>query len=172
MFTCSEFYSSFLVDPAGVGCVALGNKTDTLLGAIVGPLTPDGYFKRLLKRRWWAFCLASVTAVLKRPTVIKRLFRAVFYRGEALPGPKRSLLSSIAVLPSAQGHGIGKALVNAWCNEIKTRGSSGCFLTTDADNNDRINQFYQHCGWQLTDTKTTPEGRRMNYYIFDFPQNS
>ena len=167
-----EFYLSFTYDPSGVGFVAQASDTGEILGVIVGPVTPDGYFRRLLKRRWWAFCLASVCAVLKRPAVVKRLFRAVFYRGESPSGPNRSLLSSIAVLPSAQGHGIGMALVNAWCDEIKKRGSSGCYLTTDAENNDDINQFYQKCGWKLSDTKTTPEGREMNCYVCDFLQDS
>lgn len=167
-----EFYDSFTYDPTGVGFVAQDSDTGDILGVIVGPVVPDGYFRRLLKRRWWAFCLASVTAVLKRPTVIRRLFRAVFYRGEPLQGPKRALLSSIAVRSSAQGQGIGKKLVNAWCSEVKKRGSTGCYLTTDTRNNDAINQFYQRCGWKIAATKTTPEGREMNYYIYDFTQKT
>ena len=101
-----EFYTSFLVDDEGMGFVAVDEESNRIVGGIVGPVTPDGYFKRLLKRRWFAFCLASMTAVITRPTVIKRLFRAVFYRGESPQGPKRSLLSSIAVDPDFQGNRI------------------------------------------------------------------
>ena len=63
-----EFYNSFSYDPTGIGFVAEDAETGDVLGVIVGPLVPDGYFKRLLKRRWWAFYLASVTAVLKGPS--------------------------------------------------------------------------------------------------------
>jgi hypothetical protein len=87
-----EFYRSFIVDEQGIGVVAIEN--DKLLGAVVGPLQPAGYFKRLLKRKWSAFCFASMGAVLKNPKVIKRLFRAVFYRGESPSGGQRALLSS------------------------------------------------------------------------------
>jgi len=99
---------------------------------------------------------------------VKRLFRAVFYRGEALSGPTRSLLSSIAVAKKTQGCGVGRSLVQAWLDEIKRRGSIGAYLSTDAKDNEATNKFYQRCGWTLSDTKTTPEGRAMNYYIFDF----
>ena len=164
-----EFYGSFFVDDTGIGLVAL--EDGKVLGAIVGPLVPNGYFKRLLKRRWWAFCLASITAVLKKPAVIKRLFRAVFYRGQAPEqGPKRSLLSSIAVAPDAQGKGVGQNLVHAWLAEARSRGSLGCFLTTDAVGNDTVNDFYQKLGWKLESVYETAEGRKMNRYVYDFEE--
>lgn len=165
-----EFYSSFLVDPAGVGFVGEDARTKNVLGVIAGPVRPEGYFKRLLKRRWWAFCLASIAVVIKRPASVRRLFRAVFYRGAPLPGPPRSLLSSIAVCPDAQKYGIGRLLVEAWSREVHRRGSSGCYLTTDAQDNDVVNNFYQKIGWKVHSSFTTPEGRRMNYYVLDFSE--
>ncbi len=168
----SEFYSSFTRDPMGVGLVAEDAATGKVLGIIVGPLSPEGYFKRLLKQRWWAFCVASIKAVLKRPSSAKRLFRALLYRGQAPIGRPRSLLSSIAVAPKAQGQGIGKALVGAWIEEIHRRGSNGCYLTTDADGNNKVNSFYQKLGWKLETTYKTPEGRTMSLYILDLPEKN
>lgn len=163
----NEFYQSFVYDDKGIGFVAKESNTGTLLGVIVGPLVPDGYFKRLLKKRWWAFCLVSAKVVLKKPSVCKRLFRAVFYRGESPPGPQRALLSSIAVSPDCQKYGVGRALVNRWVQEVARRGGRGCFLTTDADQNESVNAFYQQLGWQIESSYFTPEGRRMNRYIYD-----
>lgn len=167
-----EFYRSFLVDPAGIGFVAVDSDSGEVLGAVVGPATPGGYFGRLLKRRWWAFCLASVRAVLRRPSVVKRLARAIYYRGDAPDeqGPARALLSSIAVSPAAQGRGVGRALVETWMAEARRRGSRGAFLTTDAEENEAVNRFYQRLGWRLESTYATREGRRMNRYVVDFPQ--
>jgi len=167
-----EFYQSFLYDSAGIGFVAEDAQTGDALGVIVGPLVPDGYFKRLLKRRWWAFCLASTIAILKRPIIIKRLFRALFYRGESPSGSQRALLSSIAISPQSQGHGIGQALVRRWVEEVEHRGYSGCYLTTDANNNDKINSFYQKLGWKIESTYKTSEGRVMNRYILDLPEEA
>lgn len=167
-----EFYNSFSYDPTGIGFVAEDAETGDTLGVIVGPLVADGYFKRLLKRRWWAFCLASVAAVLKRPITIKRLYRALFYRGEAPPGPQRALLSSVAVSPQVQGHGIGQALVKRWVEEVQRRGGSGCYLTTDADNNEKVNSFYQKLSWKIESTYKTSEGRVMNRYVLDLPEKA
>ena len=96
-----EFYKSFIHDDQGIGFVAIENGR--ILGAIVGPFKPAGYFKRLLLRKWYAFCFACIGAVMRKPKVIKRLFRAVFYRGEAPEGMQRALLSSIAVAPDVVG---------------------------------------------------------------------
>jgi len=162
-----EFYGSFLSDPVGLGFVALSDD-GRVLGVVVGPLNPSGYFKRLLKRRWWAFCLASVFAVLRRPTVLPRLFRAVVYRGESPAGPVRALLSSIAVDPQVQGGGVGRLLVERWVAEVRAAGGTGCFLTTDADGNEAVNTFYRKLGWKLEGSYLTTEGRRMNRYVLDF----
>ena len=161
-----EFYKSFLYDEQGIGFVAI--EDGRILGAIVGPLNPNGYFKRLLKRKWHAFCLASLKAVVKKPSVIKRLFRAVFYRGQSPQGGERALLSSIAVSPDAQGKGIGKALVMKWLDVVKAKGGKGAFLTTDAEDNDSVNGFYQALGWKLESAYKTPDGRKMNRYVYDF----
>ena len=164
-----EVYASYLFDDAGMSFVAEEEPTGSVLGIVVGPLAPDGYFKRLLKRRWWAFCLASIRTVLRRPSTIRRLVRAVFYRGQSPSGPKRSLLSSISVSPEYQGHGIGRALMDAWVAEARRRGSGGCYVMTDRDNNEGSNCFYPRVGWKIESTFPTPEGRAMNRYVLDFP---
>ncbi len=164
----NEFYKSFIYDSQGIGFIAMDNSDKKIVGAIVGPLNPQGYFKRLLKKKWFSFCIASIGAVIRKPSVVKRLFRAVFYRGESPKGAERSLLSSIAVSPDVQGKGVGRALVLKWLEEIKLRGSKGAFLTTDAENNDSVNNFYQKIGFKLESSYSTPEGRKMNRYIYDF----
>lgn len=161
-----EFYSAFLTDTTGMAFIAESSSTARILGVVVGPLKPQGFFKRLLLRRWPAFCLAAAGAVARRPAIAPRLLRAVLYRGAAPDGPPRSLLSSIAVTPESQGSGIGRALVNRWAEEARKRGSSACFLTTDAERNDGVNRFYQKLGWRIQDTFTTQD-RRMNRYVLD-----
>lgn len=164
-----EFYTGFLLDTQGIGYIASA-ANGQILGVIAGPVDPRGYFKRLLKRRWWAFSLASITAILKHPSSISRLLRAVFYRGESPSGPTRALLSSIAVDPNVQGLGIGKKLVTYWVARIRRAGAFGCYLTTDADGNDKVNAFYQSLSWHIESTYITPQGRRMNRYVYDFKE--
>jgi ribosomal protein S18 acetylase RimI-like enzyme len=163
----AEFYRAFLSEPTAVAVIA-ENDAGCVCGAAVGALNPAGFFKRLLLRRWWAFCLTGMTAVVRQPAIVPRLFRAVRYRGESPPGEPRALLSSIAVAPEAQGKGVGRLLVERWVAEARARGARGCFLTTDADNNEAVNAFYRKLGWTVESTHTTPEGRRMNRYVLDF----
>jgi len=162
-----EFYASFLVDKEGIGFVAQ-KPNGEIVGMVVGALNPRGFFKRLLMRRWLAFCFASVGSLLKQPTCFFRLIRAVFYRGNSPSGPSRALLSSIAVDPRVQSIGVGKALVESWVAEVQKRGLTGCYLTTDADGNKLVNNFYEHLGWKLESSYLTPEGRRMHRYVYDF----
>ena len=165
-----EFYCSFLADPVGVGLV-VRDSAGQVIGAVVGSIDPRGYFTRLLKRRWWAFCLASISAVVFHPSCVPRLVRAVFYRGESPSGPTRALLSSIVVLPVAQGRGVGKVLLHGWVEEARRRGAPGCYLTTDAEGNEAVNSFYQKIGWRLESSYSSREGRRMNRYVYDFTAN-
>ena len=159
-----EFYQSFLADPLGMGFVAV-DENKRLLGSVVGPLDPRGYFGRLVRRRWWAFALAGAQAALRNPAFVAPLVRALSYRGEPPAGKPRALLSSIAVSPRAQGRGVGGALVRAWVAEARKRGADGCFLTTDALDNDTVNRFYQRLGWKLESAYSTPRGRQMNRYV-------
>lgn len=162
-----EFYTGFLADPQGIGFVAQRLNLE-IVGVVVGSLNPNSYFKRLLKRRWWNFCVASTGAVLRRPLCVPRLIRAFFYRGEMPPGQARALLSSVVVSPELQGKGVGKTLVERWMKEAHLRGAKGCYLTTDGHGNEAANAFYQDLGWQMESSFVTREGRQMNRYIYDF----
>lgn len=165
------FYRSFLEDSAGIGFVAI-DENGYILGSVVGPLVPGGYFKRLLKRRWWKFCLASTSALMRQPGIASRLLRALWYRGDAPEGNSvpRALLNSISVSPEVQGRGIGRALVKGWLTEVQCRGGQGAFLTTDGEGNDAVNAFYQRVGWKLENSYTTPQKRLINRYIYDFQE--
>ena len=76
---------------------------------------------------------------------------------------------SIAVLPEAQGKGIGQALVWAFLEEAAQRGLRQVDLTTDRDDNETTNRFYQNMGFVCERTFVTPEGRAMNEYVIGLP---
>jgi len=73
-------------------------------------------------------------------------------------------LLSIAVIPEAQGIGVGKALVVAFLNRAAALGLRAVDLTTDAIDNESANRFYLRMGFVQTRVFSTPEGRRMNEY--------
>lgn len=163
------FYGSFIGEKTALAWVVLDGQSRAILGAAFGTTAPDGFFKRLALRRWPAFAGAAFSAFLKKPSIGRRLFRALSYRGDSPARPGLALLSSVAVSPCAQGKGVGKALLDRWTDEAENRGCPGAYLTTDAEGNDAVNRFYLRSGWTAEASFVTPEGRKMKRYVILFP---
>lgn len=159
-----EFYAAFL----GPGSVTVVARDDSgaLLGVVVGHVAPDGFFRRLLVRRWYAFAFQSLRLVVRQPRVVPRLFRALTYRGQVPDQPRGALLSSICTSEEARGTGVGRELIDRWTRELAASGGTDAFLTTDATDNDAVNAFYVSAGWRPAGSFTTPEGRSMNTYTW------
>lgn len=163
-----ELYLDFVDGPETV-CLTAYDE-DGLCGFVVGPTAPRHFFRNLLARRGFLFCLWAVPALLRHPSVVaKRLFGAVFYRGtepEQLQGG--ALLSSLAVTPRCAGKGVGSRLVKEFVQETMVRGARFVYLITDRDGNDAVNRFYVGAGFQL-ETSFQVRGRWMNRYV-KFPE--
>jgi ribosomal protein S18 acetylase RimI-like enzyme len=162
-----ELYVATLTDSSGISFVAEDGQG--ICGFVAGTAQPSGFYRRLLRRRWWRFALAAVLPVLKRPSIIARLLRAFSMPGQVTQQEKRGTLMSIAVLPEAQGRGIGQALVKAFLEEATRRCLRQVDLTTDRNNNEATNRFYQNLGFSCESTFTTSEGRVMNEYVVSLP---
>jgi ribosomal protein S18 acetylase RimI-like enzyme len=159
-----ELYRGFASDANAICLQA--EDDDGLSGFVIGTTAPRGFFRRLLVRRWFVFCVLGIPGLLRHPVKVARKFLgALRYRGdepEHLPGG--ALLSSLAVLPRCAGRGVGSALVSVFCDEAARRGSKLVYLTTDRDGNDRVNQFYVRAGFRL-DSQFQNHGRWMNRYV-------
>lgn len=162
-----EFYRGFLGEPSAITAVAR-TPEGTLLGTVVGSTQPAGFFSRLLRRRLLGFVLASLVAVLRRPTATPRLLKAVFYRGQVPIEAEGALLSSICVEPRSQSTGTGSRLIKEFERAAHAAGM-GAYLVTDRDDNEAANAFYRRNGWHLAGQYETPEGRRMNCYALPGP---
>lgn len=160
-----QFYKGFINDPTAVVCVDI--EDERIAGVAVGTTEPNGFFSRLLKRQFLGFATAAARAVLRDPSALPRLFRGIMYRGAA-PGspPNSALLSSICVHPEAAGRGTGSKLLSEWTGQLAERGCSSAYLTTDAEDNESVNAFYERQGWFLESTFRTREGRPMNVWTW------
>ncbi len=165
-----QFYSGFIDDSSSVTLVAR-NEDQVLQGVVVGTVEPAGFFSRLLRLRWQGFLVASVRAALVQPRLVPRLIRAARYRGDLPSGANGALLSSICVDPAVRGQGIGQMLLDSWVQDVAFRQVSTAHLTTDAQNNDAVNDFYRSRGWTLSGSFKTRTGRRMNRYILNVDGN-
>jgi ribosomal protein S18 acetylase RimI-like enzyme len=159
----SLFYVGICSAPEGIAFVYL-NDAKIPAGFVAGTANPGGFYSRLLKRDWFKFALASIVPVLKKPSAILRIARAVSHPSDNPIGNDVAGLFSIGVLPELQGIGAGKKLVQAFLDEAQRRGCKRVFLTTDRDNNEAVNAFYEKLGFDIERQYVTPEGRRMNEY--------
>jgi ribosomal protein S18 acetylase RimI-like enzyme len=161
----SELYRGVVTDSSGVAFVFIDDNH--VAGFVAGTDQPRGFYKRLLARRIWVFVSASIPAIIKKPAILPRLLRALSMPQQADSGEGCGTLMSIAVLPEAQGKGIGQKLVDAFLAEAARRGLKQVNLTTDKQDNNATNQFYQQYGFHLHRVYITPEGRAMNEYVID-----
>lgn len=161
-----RYYAGICSAPEGIAFVYLGTGGEPA-GFVAGTANPQGYYSRLLKRQWLQFGFASLGAVMRKPTVLPRLFRALTHPSSNPPGDDVAGLYSIGILPELQGTGAGKKLVKAFLDAAAERGCRRVFLTTDRDDNSAVNTFYQKLGFVIGRQFVTPEGRHMNEYWID-----
>jgi ribosomal protein S18 acetylase RimI-like enzyme len=163
-----ELYRAFVVEVGGICWVALVESsfgTANVVGFVAGALDPERFFRRLLYRRGIYFAVAAVPGIASQPfRVVPRVLSALRYRGEQPNEAKRgALLSSLGVHPTAGRHGIGSTLVNAFIIDAERCGARGVYLTTDRNNNEGANAFYERAGFRMVATAMR-RGRTMNTY--------
>jgi len=74
-------------------------------------------------------------------------------------------LASIAVHPKHANSGVGSQLLNSFLDEAKKTGAQFVILTTDAENNDKVNAFYLKNGFKVRRKFYSRPGRLMNEYV-------
>ena len=164
-------YSEMLKVPDHIALVAKGTD-QRIVGFVIGMTDQTSFYAHMARKHWLKIALASIPAVLSRPQTLIRLFRSFLYPRKSREASAKALLLSMAVSPSASGFGIGQQLVQVFLSQMKENNVPAVCLTTDADNNERTNRFYQHSGFVLTRSYTTDEGRRINEYIFELTDDT
>ena len=155
-------YTEILKEPDRIAFVA--QDRSVVVGFVVGVTNQCGFYARLARKRKFAFALAALGAAIRNVKIIPRLFRALTYSRTSRVAVTQALLMSIGVLPEVQHYGIGKQLVISFLNALKQEKVNEVSLTTDKDNNERVNEFYLKLGFKLYRTYVTPEGRWINEY--------
>jgi ribosomal protein S18 acetylase RimI-like enzyme len=158
-------YRYLVTSPDGLGHVCLG-EGEQVLGFICGT-TCASFYRKFFVHEWWHVIAATVWPLIQRPSIARRLARAVVGPARRHVNEAGATLMSVAVLPEWQGKGIGGALVAVFLAEMRLRGVSRVYLTTDREGNDSTNAFYRRMGFQLSDSFVTPEGRPMNEYAIN-----
>lgn len=138
-----NLYMSFLEKETSTLIVA--EHESEVSGFIAVAYEPERFFKSIKKSRGLYFLFSAIPALLKNPTlVIKKLLYGVLYRGGGFEKPEgAALISSIGVIPSKSGLGIGKKLLKGAENAALAFGISSTYLTTDKYKNSDVINFYK-----------------------------
>lgn len=158
-------YTDFFKDVNAICLIAETNYG--IVGFIAGNLHPVHLFRRMILERGFLFLGHSLRAFLVHPIlVIKKLIRAITYRGEEPVGFNHpALISSIGVNPEIASKGIGSLLVNRFCERAFSDHADVVYLTTDRNLNDKANHFYKKNSFQLEGVVDNTENRKMNRYV-------
>lgn len=124
-----------------------------VVGFVAG-LKNSGEYYRFLKKHWYRFVFPILGALLDLD-LVRRCSARVFSvlknnqvnRTMSPPGGYHEL-TSIAVSPSTGPAGTGRALMASYIDQVLLdKRAFGVFLTTDADDNERVNRFYKTLGF-------------------------
>lgn len=165
-----QLYLGFLSHPQSQLLCAY-DEQGQVLGFVAWSNDLSGFYSWLIKRKLPAFAFYALGALIKRPTALMRLVRALLKPGESKREEAYAELSSIGVDPKAGGQGVGRALIEAVKNAVDYQQNAYLKLETDAKDNESVNAFYARNGFVLARQYETREGRLMNEYRFR-PENS
>lgn len=182
-FFLTKLGSSFLklyygaYEENGEPLIVAVNSNASIVGFVAG-LHDSVSFYRFLKRHWYRFFFPVIGALLNPRLVSVCLTRIVsIFRfdkvNKQISIPKGfHELSSIAVSPAAQHSGVGRLLVGAFLETIKSEnGDNGVFLTTDFTENDKVHRFYESMGFNSVGEFVQGKGRKMTAYSLSLKDN-
>lgn len=142
---------------------------DDITGFVSGFLYPDQFYHRMSSVKW-RFAWPILLGLFAHPLCLPRLMS----NAKRVSAPRKELhpklwgipceLSSIGVHPACKGTGQGKVLLTAFREHAEMLGAGYIYLSTDADQNDGVNRFYQRMGFELTSTFEMHGQRAMNEY--------
>lgn len=146
--------------------IIIAEEDEEVIGFIAYSKDYSLFYKRLMKKHFLKFALSSAGASLRHPSFSRRLLGAFTKSKSVVKKEKYVELASICVDPEYQGRGIGSSLVSCLKTMVDYEVYAYINLETDAEDNERVNNFYKKNGFSLAGNYTTREGRKMNEYRY------
>lgn len=160
-----EYYYSVNKMPDGIvlGCFDEDSSGSRLLGFCAEAVVSAGFNKRMLCKRFIPFSIQSLRLLFINPGAL------LHFANNLTKGPDSKVsdpalygeLLSIAVDPTVQGKGVGKALINAVEQLLLKQGQQENSLTTDAVDNNKTISFYRKNNYEVFYQFTAYPNRRM-----------
>ena len=143
------------------------DELHNISGFAVGFKEPSKFYK-FFKQYKISILISTLFSVIKSPSLIMKIINNYFRvnSNSAISSCEENVieLSSIAVIPDSKG--VGSKLLKSFIESSWELGCSQIKLTTDALNNDIVNNFYNKHGFKLA-KKEQRQNRVMNHYILE-----
>ena len=135
------YYSCFIKSNDGrVFCAIYGGR---IVGFAAMAEKSKGFNARMVKNNIFLFGLMSLKMLFTSPMSLLRLIRNLKKTSSNVDDEDYAELFSIGVIKSAQGLGVGKRLLCAVEDYVRSQGKSRLSLTTDYYDNDSAISFYR-----------------------------
>ena len=143
-----------------------------LMGFCAATMRSASFHSQLIKENLLAYMIVAFRLLLTRPGAIIRLYRNLTKKSVSVndKGDYAELLS-IGVDAGCQGKGIGRALLCELEKEILSKGGRIVSLTTDYDDNEKVQGFYSSLGYQIYYDFIAYPQRKMYRYIKKLNEN-
>lgn len=162
-----QYYRKVIEYPGGL-CLGAFDGAQ-LLGAVAGFINPPKFYASLRADRL-QLAFTALPALAADPRKAARFLRNYRSAGIAARLHSREAtaeLASLGVHPTFAGRGIGERLVRLFISEARECGALTVTLTTDANENDAVNHFYQKLGFHLERHFEPQPGRVLNEYCIN-----
>ena len=157
-------YAAIVQDKFSVFVVAeLDSK---MIGFSAGAGQQKSQVKRMAFRNFLSLFSAVLPSLIRSPIKISyHLICKILSRDGHPEIPVNGiLLRSIAVGKAALGTGAATKLIYEFENIARNKKYRSVFLTTDANDNDRVNRFYSKNGYSIESSFIQKPNRVMNFY--------
>ncbi|MGC8510004.1 MAG: GNAT family N-acetyltransferase [Acidimicrobiales bacterium] len=174
------YYRAWISTPGAVALVAL--EDDVVVGGLLGASDPGCHVRAMVRDHGMTLALRQVGAALTDPRLARDLVvtRAARYARGLMrlvtsrwrppanvspDGPVVGEITHVLVAHRSQGHGVGRALVEAALAAFRAAGVRSVELVTPPDLAAR--HFYERLGWRLTGELASRSGEPFLRFVYD-----
>jgi ribosomal protein S18 acetylase RimI-like enzyme len=176
------YYGAWIDAPGSIGLAAVDDH-GVLLGVLLGASDPANHVRAMVRHRGLALGAKLLAHSLTHPRLAKdlvvtrgwrytrgvaRLVKSRVTRrptsGPAASGPVVGEITHVLVSPSAQGQGVGRALVEESVRVARAAGVQELELVTPPDM--AAQHFYERLGWRASGAMQSRSGESFLRYRF------
>jgi hypothetical protein len=156
------FYKAIIKDKDSINIGIF--EREQLIGFAIGSINNKSFYKKLILNNILELGLAALIPLIKKPKNLLRLYRSLVTKSITDNDLiNAGILLSICINPLNESKGNGKILLNEF-EKIVFKAKEAIVLTTDADNNKYVNNFYFRNEYVLK-SQFNQGHRKMNLYI-------